>query len=143
MSLDLDITYIFVLAMLLLPLMILNGLVIGPFLRLFEERHERLEGAVARAEEMLEQAERRAATFEDKIREATQRGLELRSRIRKETDEAMATFVSDARSKAQSELAEALTRLGKDTEQALHQVDGHAQAMAELTAAKLLGRKVA
>ena len=49
MSLDLDVTYIIVLALFLVPVVFLNGIVFKPFMALFEERHERLEGAVERA----------------------------------------------------------------------------------------------
>ena len=57
MTLDLDITYIIVLALFLMPVVILNGLVFRPFLKIFEERHEQLEGAIERAERMLAESE--------------------------------------------------------------------------------------
>lgn len=143
MTLDLDITFIIVLALFLLPLAILNGLVIGPFMKLFEERHERLEGAIARAEEMLEEAERRSTTFEEQIRKATQKGLEARASIRAEATATMNARVAEERKKVQAKLDAALVTIEKERVQAMEKIGAEAEAIADLTADKLLGRAAA
>lgn len=140
MSLDLDITYILILALFLLPLVILNGIVIRPFLQLFEERHEKLEGAIERAEDMLEEAERKAATFEQQMRVATEKGIDARSRIRAEAVAAMNARIDQARAQMQQKLDEALTRLEHERTQSLATVEAEAERIAETTATKLLGR---
>ncbi|MEO1230707.1 MAG: hypothetical protein AAFZ18_17560, partial [Myxococcota bacterium] len=93
-----------------------------------------------RAEEMLEQAERRSATFEDEIRSATQRGIEARSGIRAEAMKKMNARIDEEREKMQARLDEALGQIDAQRESALSEVNTQADAIAEATANKLLGR---
>jgi F-type H+-transporting ATPase subunit b len=140
MTLDLDITYVIVLALFLLPLAILNGIVIRPFLRLFEERHEKLEGAIDRAEDMLEEAERRAATFEERIKVATEKGIDARARIRSEAIDAMNARIAEERERMQKKLDEALEGIARERDAALAGIGKEAEGMADTMAKKLLGR---
>lgn len=142
MSLDLDITFIVVLALLLLPMAILNGIVFKPFLKLFEARHERLEGAIERAEGMLGEAEARAKTFEDKIKVATARGIEARNGIRAQATAEMNARLDAEKQKLAAKLDVALGELEKKRREALADMHVQAEQIAELTAAKLLGRSL-
>lgn len=142
MSLDLDITYILVLALFLAPLVLLNGIVFKPFMALFAERHERLEGAVDRAEDMLEEAEAEAKTFDDRIKAATAQGLETRNKIRTETSDAMNSRLEEEKGKIHAKLEQALAQLEKKRREALADVHVEAESIAEATAAKLLGRSI-
>lgn len=142
MSLDLDITYILVLGLLLLPLLILNGIVFKPFMALFAERHERLEGAVDRAEDMLEEAESEAKTFDERIKAATSKGVETRNQIRAETSKIMGERLDEEKGKLQQKLEVALGELEKMRRVALADVHVEAESIAEATAAKLLGRSI-
>jgi F-type H+-transporting ATPase subunit b len=142
MSLDLDITYILVLGLLLLPLLILNGIVFKPFMALFAERHERLEGAVDRAEDMLEEAESEAKTFDKRIKAATSKGVETRNQIRAETSKIMGERLDEEKGKLQQKLEVALGELEKMRRVALADVHVEAESIAEATAAKLLGRSI-
>ena len=83
-QLDLDFSYILVLALLLVPFVILNSLVFGPFMKMLSERHERLEGALEKANRRLDEAEDKARAFDEKIQAATQKGVEIRNQIRAE-----------------------------------------------------------
>lgn len=140
MTLDLDFTYIVVLASFLVPLLILNGIVIGPFLRLFEERHEKLEGALDRAEEKLEQAARSAATFDERMKVATDAGLEKRAAVRAEATAKMNARIEEERLKVQAKLKSALEQIQSQREQAMGDINAQAEQLAEATANKLLGR---
>lgn len=142
MSLDLDITYILVLALFLVPLLVLNGIVFRPFMALFAERHERLEGAVDRAEDMLEEAHAEAKTFDERIKAAAAQGLEVRGKIRSETSEAMNQRLDEEKGKIHAKLEEALALLDKKRREALADVHVEAENIAEATAAKLLGRSI-
>jgi F0F1-type ATP synthase membrane subunit b/b' len=93
LTLDLDITFILVLALLLLPLLILNGLVFGPFMKLFAERHEKLQGALERAKAQLDDAEEKGRAFEAKMKEAAARGTEVRNQIRNDTQREMTSRI--------------------------------------------------
>lgn len=142
MSLDINITYILVLALFLVPVLILNGILFRPFLRLFEERHEQLEGAVKRAEEMLDQAEERAKTFESKIQVATQKGIDARNEIRASATAEMNARIEAERKKLAEKLDAALADLEKKRREAMAEVTVEAEKIAHATASKLLGRGI-
>lgn len=140
MSLDLNVTYVIVLGLFLVLLIFLNALVFKPFLKLFEERHERIEGSVKRAEQMLERAEEQAKTFADRIKVATQRGLEARNQIRAEAQASMNARLDEERAKLAAKLSEAKAELAAKRADALADVGTQAVQIAEITAQKLLGR---
>lgn len=142
LSIDLDVSYLVVLALFLIPLIVLNGLLFGPFLKLFEERHEQLQGALARAEAMLNEAEGRAKAFEHKIQVATQRGIEARNRIRAEAAREMSARIEAERVKLAQRLEQELETLKKKRREALADVHVEAARLAELAASRLLGRQV-
>ena len=140
MSLDLNVTYVLVLALFLVTLIFLNTLVFKPFLKLFEERHERLEGSVKRAEAMLERAEEQAKTFADRIKVATAKGVEARNDIRAKAQAEMNGRLDQARGQLSAKLAEAMTELETKRGEAMSKIGGEARKIAEATAEKLLGR---
>ncbi len=143
MQLDLDITYIVVLALFLAPLLLLNALVFRPFLELFEARHDRLEGALERADQMLAEAEREAQAFSEQIRAATQKGLERRNAIRQEATDSMNRRIEEERQALQKKLDEAVADIQTKRDAAMAQVQQTAESFAETTASKLLGREAA
>lgn len=142
LSLDLDVTYIIVLAIFLVPLLLLNAVVFKPFMELFAERHERLEGAVDRAEDMLEEAQAEADTVSERIKEATAQGVEKRNAMRAETAEKTGARLDEERAKIQAKLEAAMGELEKKRREALADVHVEAEKIAEATAAKLLGRSI-
>ena len=142
MSLDLNVTYVLVLALFLVPLIFLNTLVFSPFLKLFEERHERLEGSVKRAEAMLERAEEQAKTFADRIKVATAKGLEARNDIRARAQAEMNARLDEQRTKCATKLEGAMKELDTKRTEAMGNIEARAQKIAEVTAAKLLGRSL-
>lgn len=142
LTLDLDITYVLVLALLLLPLLILNGLVFGPFMKLFEERHEKLEGALVRANEKLDLAEEKAKQFQEKMKDASAKGTDVRNKIRAETQAQINARLETEKKKVAAELEKAVAEVRATRQAALAQVDVDARKMAEATASKLLGRAV-
>ncbi|MFO0728836.1 MAG: ATP synthase F0 subunit B [Myxococcota bacterium] len=142
LALDLDFTYVLVLALLLLPLIILNTLVFSPFMKLFSERHERLEGAIKRANERLLEAEEKAKLFEEKIQVATARGVEVRNTIRAAAQKDMNARVEAERQKLQVKVDAAVKDIRAAKELALKDVDVESRRLAESTASKLLGRGI-
>ncbi|MEM7676182.1 MAG: ATP synthase F0 subunit B [Myxococcota bacterium] len=140
MSLDLNVTLVIVLALFLVPVLFLNLLVFKPFLKLFDERHERLEGSVKRAEEMLERAEEQARTFSERIKVATAKGLEVRNEMRSKAQAQMNAKLEAERGKLAQKLTGALKELEGKRTKAMGDIKGEAQKIAEATASKLLGR---
>ncbi|MBK8012350.1 MAG: hypothetical protein IPK13_13455 [Deltaproteobacteria bacterium] len=142
MTLDLDVTYIFVLALLAVPLILLNHLVFRPFMALFAERHERLEGAFGRAESLLVKAEQRAQDFSDRIQVATSEGIAARTRIRSEATEAMTRRVDEERQRLRDKVEAAVKEIEASAEAALVRAHEDAQRLAQQTAEKMLGRRI-
>ncbi len=142
LTLDLDATYLVVLGLVLIPFVILNGLVFRPFLKMFEERHERVEGALARAEDKLEEAEDKAKAFEQKISVATQKGVDKRNELRATAQKAMADRLEAAKAEATTKVEAAVTEIRASRATAMAAVETEARKLAEATAAKLLGRGI-
>jgi F-type H+-transporting ATPase subunit b len=142
LTLDLDITFILVLALLLLPLLILNGLVFGPFMKLFAERHEKLQGALERAKAQLDDAEDKGRAFEAKMKEAAARGTEVRNQIRNDTQREMNSRIEAEKARLAGKLEVAQGEVRQARAEAMSKVDQDAKRLAEATAAKLLGRAI-
>ena len=142
LTLDLDVTFIIVLGLFLVPLLILNFLVFKPFTKLFEERYDRLDGAVERANDMVETAEAQAKTFEERIKVATARGIDKRNELRAQTQAEVNAKVEAEKAKIATSLEGSMAELEKKRREALADVYVEAEKIAELTAAKLLGRGI-
>jgi F-type H+-transporting ATPase subunit b len=142
LALDLDITYILVLALLLIPLLVLNTFVFGPFMKLFEQRHERLTGALERATKRLEEAEKKALAFQEKIQVASAKGMEVRNRLRADAQQQMNARIEAERQRLASKLETALAEVASARSAALVAIEEDAQRLAEQTASKLLGRTI-
>ncbi|NJK89933.1 MAG: ATP synthase F0 subunit B [Myxococcales bacterium] len=143
MELDLDITYVLVIALFLLPVLLLNALVFRPFLKLFEERHDKLEGATERAKRMLDEAEHKADAFREQIRKATAEGVARRNQLRQEARDRMDARITAEKTTLQGRLDGALAEIEDARRTAMGQVESDAGRLAEETAAKLLGRALA
>ncbi|MBI4815297.1 MAG: ATP synthase F0 subunit B [Deltaproteobacteria bacterium] len=140
LTLDLDITFVLVLVLLLVPLLALNALVFKPFLAMFEERHDRVKGALERAEDRLEEAEARAKAFDEKVQVATSKGLDARSKIRDEATKAMHARIGTEREKLDKQLEKALEEIKFSKDAALRDAAAESRQLAEIAAKKLLGR---
>jgi F0F1-type ATP synthase membrane subunit b/b' len=139
-QLDLDFSYILVLALLLVPFIILNSLVFGPFMKMLAERHERLEGALEKASRRLDEAEDKARAFDEKIQSATQRGVDIRNQIRADAQKAMNARIDAEKATLQKRLDAALAEIKGAHGAARAQAEAEGKRLAEATAAKLLGR---
>ncbi len=141
MSLDIDITYVLVLILFLIPLLVLNVLVFRPFLELFEKRHTKIHGVVEAAEKQLLEAEKQAKTFEERISIATSKGLETRTQIRAEAQADMNSKIDAERQRVAEKLKTAMNEVESKRREALAEVQVKAEEFAELTANKLLSRE--
>lgn len=142
LTLDLDFTYFLVLALLLLPLLILNFVLFPPFLKLSERRHDAIVGAIGRADQRLKDAEEKAHTFEEKIRIATQQGLDARNAIRAEAQRVMAERIAQEKQRLAGKLEAAVSEIRSARSTAMASTEAEARKLAQAAAAKLLGRGV-
>ena len=142
LTLDVDATALVALALIIFPFVILNGLVFKPFLELFEKRHDRIEGAVERANQKLEEAERQAEAFEEQIEAAKRKGLEKRNAIRAAAQTAMNEKIAEEQSSVEQRVKQSLAEIAKEKEGAMSTVSAEAHRLADITASKLLGRNI-
>jgi len=140
LTLDLDMTLILVLALVMVPFLILNGMIFKPFLKLFEARHERVEGAITRANQKLDEAEAKAQQFEEKIKIATRQGLDAREQLRGEANKAMNERIDAERKTVNEKGDKALAEVKTARDSAMATVRSEANRLAEATATKLIGR---
>lgn len=142
MSFDINITYFILLGFFFFVAFMLNRLVFGPFLQLFQERYDKMEGAVENAEALLDQAATQEKTFHEKIKKATAVGIEARSKIRAEAQQKMSQRIAEEKTRQQGVLAERIAELKASQDTALTEAKRQAEALAALTAEKLLGRSL-
>lgn len=142
LTLDVDPTIVLVIGLIVIPFIFLNTLVFRPFLKVFDERHERIEGALERANAKIDEAEAKARSFAKQIEVARTKGLEARDRIRAAAQKSMTERVAAEQKKIDARMATEVSAVAKARAEGLAAVDAEAQRLAELTATKLLGRGV-
>jgi len=142
LTLDVDVTALIALVLIIIPFLILNGLVFKPFLAIFEERHDRIEGAVERAEAKLEEAEEKAAEFEKQVDAAKRKGMDRRNSVRNAAQAAMTEKVAQEQTVVDERVNGALREIERAKGSAMVTVNTEAKRLAEITASKLLGRSV-
>ena len=142
LTLDVDVTSLIALALLIVPFVILNGLIFKPFLAVFEQRHDRIEGAVERAEAKLEEAEDKATEFEKQVEAAKRKGMDLRNTVRSAAQTAMNERLSQEQAVTDERVADAMAEIKRAEDSAMITVSAESHRLAEITASKLLGRSV-
>lgn len=142
MSFDINITYFILLGLFLLVAFLLNKVVFGPFLELFQERYDKMEGAVESAEALLKQAADQEATFRQQIKKATAVGIDARAKIRGEAQQKMSQRIAAEKARQQEVLGKRIAELDALRETAMKKATAEAQALATMTAEKLLGRSI-
>jgi F-type H+-transporting ATPase subunit b len=99
------------------------ALVHGPLTRVLAERHERTEGAVAKARADVAAAEARTAEYEQRLREARMQVFRAQEAKRQHLGQIRATAVAEARSAAQARVEQeraAIAEEQKNAQAALH-----------------------
>jgi F0F1-type ATP synthase membrane subunit b/b' len=141
-ALDLDITYLLVVVLFSAPLLVVNYLIFRPFEGLFERRHDRLEGALARASDKLDSLARQGAEFEQKMRDAAKQGATERTALRKEVSEMVQKEVNASKERTKAQLEKSLRELSDSRASAMESLEHNIEDLARTLSAQLLGRKV-
>lgn len=130
-TLDLDNTVVFQIAIFVVLMFVLEPLLFAPVLRIFALREERTEGARARARELEEKAGELLERYEREVQRVNQVAAEERDRLRMETTrleaeilkearDATARIVDDGRRRIADEVAKVKFDLGKESERLSH-----------------------
>ena len=101
-----------------------------PLVKVLAERHDKTEGAIAKARADIAAAEARTAEYEQRIREARVALFKSQEERRQKAVQARAEAVAQARAKAQAHVAQVRQAIQKDKEEAMAGLQGEAQRLA-------------
>ncbi len=101
MNLTPDITFFIQLGVFLVTLYLLNGLLIGPVLRVFDKRKLATQGVRQEITELRAQTEERLRACEAKIERARLEGIELKEKARRAGEEEALKLLSVAKKKSE------------------------------------------
>ena len=121
-----------------MPTMIVFGILLGayrllvhaPLTRVLAERHEKTEGAIARAKGDIAAAESKTADYEQRLREARQSVFKAQEARRQKVLEARAAAVAEARKQAQNQISIARKALDEDAKAAKAGLQQQAESLA-------------
>ena len=140
---DLDVTWLFQLGLFLICLVGLNGMILKPFLRVLQEREEKIEGARAAVVELTKLGDTDMEQYQARMRRARREaeqeleGFKTKARdeerrLLAETRAEIAQALNQARGEVAEAELEARQNLSKDTD-----------SLARHLVSKVLGREVA
>lgn len=108
-----------------------TAIVHRPLKRVLDERHNKTEGAIEKSKADIAAAEARTAEYEQKLREARATVFRAQEAKRQAALQARANAVSDARSKAHTQVQAAKADIEKDRASAEQGLQGEAAALAQ------------
>ena len=131
-------TPLFILALVLVVMFLMNRLLFQPVLRTLESRESYLAGLSEGVAGQRAEIERLAADYEQKLDKVRSEVTQVRQDARKETQDAVEAVLYGARQEADAELRQALSELDKEVEQAKTELQQAAQGLAEKAANQIL-----
>jgi len=108
-----------------------TALVHRPLARVLAERHSKTEGAVEKARADIAASEARTAEYEQRLREARMAVFKTQEARRQQVMQARAAAVAEARSKAQTHVAQARADIEKDKQSAQGGLQAESAALAQ------------
>ena len=101
-----------------------------PLARVLAERHDRTEGAVAKAKADIAAAEARTAEYEQRLREARMAVFKAEEAKRQQAAQARSAAVAEARRVAQARVTEERAAIAEEKENAQAALSAQSQALA-------------
>lgn len=137
-SIDVDVTAIFMAGLFALLYLILQPLIINPYMRARQAREEGVGGAKEEASDSEAQAEAMIVEYEERMRKARREATEVRESLRTQGVEEQKELIEEARVAIGTKLADERARLAAETEAARAQLDTKAQALSRDVVEKIL-----
>jgi F-type H+-transporting ATPase subunit b len=137
---DLDLTLIFQLTIFVSVLAILNRLLLSPFLKIIEARHDKIFGLRELAERLEKQSFEEKSAYQNRLLEARIAAQKTRETwIKKGRDEER-RLISTARGEVTEVLAKVRTQLSQEAAQARRELEPQTAAISKMLVEKVLGR---
>lgn len=142
MGLDIDVTILFQAALFLLLLVLLTQILLKPFMRVIDDRHERIYGRKAEVGRLDRLADENRTAYQARIHEARVAARRERESIRSDANEEARRMLAEVR----GEIAEKLNATRDEVRQlessARADLAADTEAMARQLVSKIIGREV-
>lgn len=125
----------------LLLLFILKPMLFDPWLKVYERRHQSIEGALKHADELRSQIDQLDSEYDERMTSVRHNAMELRSSARNRAQAESGEIVGAAQSDAQKQLGEARRKLETATSAARGALSGRVEALAREITGRVLGRE--
>jgi F-type H+-transporting ATPase subunit b len=139
---DLNFTVIFQLAIVLILMVALSSLVFKPFLRVVEERKDRIEGAEKKARALQQRSEELMERYRDSMSAAQAQGASIREEIRKEGLTQETEILQKAMEEANRFLEGMKGKIQEESQNARAGLRLQARNLSRELAEKMLGRSI-
>ncbi len=137
---NLDYTLFIQMVNFIVLVILLNAVIFKPILKLFDERNEKVKGAVDEALRLSEEAEKLMEEYERKISEARQQALQLVNEGRLQAVDSQKKALAKVRGEAEGQLKQLKERVDKEKGEASRVLERFAQVLSISIAECLLGR---
>lgn len=137
---EVNATFLLQLVLILLLLAWLSNFLFNPFLRLYDEREKRIEGAAEEAKALRAGADEKADLVESRMKTAQDEARQILRELREQGAAKEASIIDEARTSTQLRLDGARTELRSATQTARTQLQEDAKAMADEIVQKVLNR---
>ncbi len=141
-NLDFDGTLFVQVVFILVLWAVLKPMLFDPFLKLFEEREKRNEGAKRRARRIDDQSMEAKAQYDDAMAKARAEGTAEREKLRGEGQRKEAEILAKVRAEVQAGVDSARTETQKQLDATRSTLTPHTHALAKHITSRVLGREV-
>ncbi|OHB60582.1 MAG: hypothetical protein A2167_07915 [Planctomycetes bacterium RBG_13_46_10] len=123
-------------------MLVLNKILFQPFLRFFDERHNKISGDEKEASRLQEEAERRRLQVDEGLNKGYLQAREEKGRIQDAGAHVGKQVVDTVRQQVDEEIAKTKDQIAHESQQALIELERGQGAMAKEIAEKILGRSL-
>ena len=136
---DLDNSFVFMLALFLVLFAILNKTFLQPMLKMFDQRHALTQGAQEEAARSVADAETKIAEYTSRVGEARRTAQLEQKALRTDALEAARTLLDGVRAEEEAKLDTAIEQLNQTADKARTDLEASAQHLGKQVATRLLG----
>jgi len=123
-------------------LVILNYLIFKPVVRVLEERRQRIDGTMEKAQEMESEIEKKLEEYEGRINEAKALAANEREALRREGENLSEEIVEKARMALARDIPIVRDQIARESDRVRRELESKAHIVAKDIASRVLGRDI-
>ena len=135
---DVDITVVFQSVIFLLLVVVLNSIIIQPYLKAQAARDEGTSGSREEADEGLARADVLSKSYDDKLNEARRDAMDVRDNMRSQGTSTQQEILDDARQEIEAKLAEERVKIAAMVSDAEAQIEAKASQLSSMIVDKVM-----